>query len=301
MLDTGDLFFKKYGNSTQGDDSKNSSHKAYLILESLNLMGYDAMAIGDDDLTLGKDFLSDLSKKANFPFLSSNVIDEASGKPLFHSTLVKEVNGFRIGMFSLLAPEAFLGPEDSRKKGLSIRSPVEVAQAMVKELQPKTDFIFLLSHLGYPKDLELAQAVSGIHLIFGGHTGMNLVYPPVVKNTILLQTASKGMYVGRLDLTILNDDLSFFFNVSTKRTLENTLRNVTAQLGNAKLAEAEKKQLQKSKEDIEKKLTQLQGKNEFTNRVLPITEQMKDHPEILKMIEEYRSKYPDPAKPVSPQ
>jgi 2',3'-cyclic-nucleotide 2'-phosphodiesterase (5'-nucleotidase family) len=301
MLDAGDLFFKKYGSSTQENNSNNSGPKAHLILESLNLMGYDAMAIGDDDLTLGKDFLSDLSKKANFPFLSSNVIDEASGKPLFHSTLVKEVNGFRIGMFSLLAPEAFLGPEDTRKKGLNIRPPVEVAQAMVKELQPKTDFIFLLSHLGYPKDMELAQAVSGIHVIIGAHTGMNLVYPPVVKNTILLQTASKGMYVGKLDLTILNDDLSFFFNVSTKRTLENTLRNVTAQLGNAKLAEAEKKQLQKSKEDIEKRLSQLQGKNEFTNQVLPITENMKDHPEIAKMIEEYRSKYPEPPKPVSSQ
>ena len=117
MLDAGDLFFKKYGSSTQENNSKNSGPKANLILESLNLMGYDAMAIGDDDLTLGKDFLSDLSKKANFPFLSSNVIDEASGKPLFHSTLVKEVNGFRIGMFSLLAPEAFLGPEDSKKEG----------------------------------------------------------------------------------------------------------------------------------------------------------------------------------------
>jgi 2',3'-cyclic-nucleotide 2'-phosphodiesterase (5'-nucleotidase family) len=301
MLDAGDLFFKKYGNSAQENNSKNSGPKANLILESLNLMGYDAMAIGDDDLTLGKDFLSDLSKKAKFPFLSSNVIDEASGKPLFHSTLVKEVNGFRIGMFSLLAPEAFLSPEDSRKKGLTIRPPTEVAQAMVKELQPKTDFIFLLSHLGYPKDMELAQAVSGIHLIIGAHTGMNLVNPPVVKNTILLQTASKGMYVGKLDLTILNDDLFFFFNVSTKRTLENTLRNVTAQLGNAKLAEAEKKQLQKSKEDIEKKLVQLQGKNEFTNRVLPITENMKDYPEISKMIEEYHSKYPELPKPVSPQ
>jgi len=299
MLDAGDLFFKKYGSLE--NNSKNSGPKANLILESLNLMGYDAMAIGDDDLTLGKDFLSDLSKKANFPFLSSNVIDEASGKPLFHSTLVKEVNGFRIGMFSLLAPEAFLGPEDTRKKGLTIRPPTEVAQAMVKELQPKTDFIFLLSHLGYPKDLELAQAVSGIHLIFGAHTGMNLVYPPVVKNTILLQTASKGMYVGKLDLTILNDDLSFFFNVSTKRTLENTLRNVTAQLGNTKLAEAEKKQLQKSKEDIEKRLAQLIGKNEFANRILAITENMKDHPEMAKMIEEYRSKVQEPPKPVSPQ
>jgi 2',3'-cyclic-nucleotide 2'-phosphodiesterase (5'-nucleotidase family) len=301
MLDAGDLFFKKYGNSAQENNLKNSAPRANLILESLNLMGYDAMAIGDDDLTLGKDFLSDLSKKAKFPFLSSNVIDEASGKPLFHSTFAKEVNGFRIGMFSLLAPEAFSGPEDIRKKGLSVKSPTEVAQAMIKELQPKTDFIFLLSHLGYPKDMELAQAVSGIHVIIGAHTGMNLVYPPVVKNTILLQTASKGMYVGKLDLTILNDDLSFFFNVSTKRTLENTLRNVTAQLGNAKLAEAEKKQLQKSKEDIQKRLSQLQGKNEFTNRVLPITENMKDHPEISKMIEEYRSQYPELPKPVSPQ
>jgi 2',3'-cyclic-nucleotide 2'-phosphodiesterase (5'-nucleotidase family) len=104
MVDAGDLFFKKYGNSAQGNDSKSSSHRAYLILESLNLMGVDAMAIGDDDLTLGKDFLLDLSRKANFPFLSSNVIDEASGKALFHSTLVKEVNGFRIGVFSLLSP-----------------------------------------------------------------------------------------------------------------------------------------------------------------------------------------------------
>jgi 2',3'-cyclic-nucleotide 2'-phosphodiesterase (5'-nucleotidase family) len=64
---------------------------------------------------------------------------------------------------------------------------------MVKELQPKSDFIVLLSHLGYPKDLELAQAVSGIHLIVGAHTGMNLVYPPLIRDTILLQTATKGM------------------------------------------------------------------------------------------------------------
>ena len=63
---------------------------------------------------------------------------------------------------------------------------------MVKELQPKTDLIILLSHLSYPKDMELAQKVQGIHVIVGGHTGINLPYPPVIKNTIILQTASKG-------------------------------------------------------------------------------------------------------------
>jgi len=54
--------------------------KAHLMIEGLNLMGYDAIGIGDDDLTLGKEFLLEISKKANFPFLSSNFFDEASGK-----------------------------------------------------------------------------------------------------------------------------------------------------------------------------------------------------------------------------
>jgi len=299
MLDAGDLFFKKYGNSAQGDDSKNSSHKAYLILESLNLMGYDAMAIGDDDLTLGKDFLSDLSKKSNFPFLSSNVIDEASGKPLFHSTLVKEVNGFRIGMFSLLAPEAFLGPEDSRKKGLSIRSPVEVAQAMVKELQPKTDFVFLLSHLSYPRDLELAQAVSGIHIIVGAHTAMNLVNPPVVKNTIVLQTAPKGMYIGRLDL-IFSNHKAPFYNLVIKRSLENNIKNYDARLNAKEAPESEKAQFRKMKEDAERKLQQLQGMNEFQNKIPALTGAMKDDPEIASLVEAYKSKFPGPGPGASP-
>ncbi len=69
--------------------------KANLMVESLNLMGYEALGIGDDDLTLGKEFLVELSKKAKFPFLSSNLVEAESGKPLFQSYLIKEVNGLK--------------------------------------------------------------------------------------------------------------------------------------------------------------------------------------------------------------
>jgi 2',3'-cyclic-nucleotide 2'-phosphodiesterase (5'-nucleotidase family) len=74
----------------------------------------------------------EISKKANFPFLSSNLFDEASGNTLFRSSIIKEVNGLRIGIFSLLSSEFFTGPFDPRKKGLTIRPPIEVAQEMVK-------------------------------------------------------------------------------------------------------------------------------------------------------------------------
>jgi 2',3'-cyclic-nucleotide 2'-phosphodiesterase (5'-nucleotidase family) len=300
VLDAGDLFFKKFSNPIPENELKMVSDKAYLIIESFNLMGYDALGIGDDDLSLGKEFLMGISKKAKFPFLSSNLIDEESGKLLFRSYILKEINGLRVGIFSLLSPDVFLSPTDIRRKGLIIRNPVETAQIMIKELQPKTDLLILLSHLSYPKDVELAQIVSGVHFIIGIHTGANLIYPPLVKNTYILETAPKGMYGGRLELNIFNNTFSFY-NSTEKRSLESRLNYIKYRLIAKETPEAEKAQWRKAKEDTERALGQLQGKNQFTNIIFPIREEMKDHPDIQKMVDEYKGKYPETEKPASPK
>ena len=274
--------------------------KARLMIESFNLMGYDVVGIGDDDLTLGKEFLLEISKKANFPFLSTNLFDEASGKNLFQPSLIKKVNGLRIGIFSLLSPDLFTNPSDPRKKGLSIRPPIEAAQAMVKELKPKTDLIILLSHLGYAKDIELAQSAQGINIIVGGHTGINLVYPLVIKNTIILQTASRGMFGARLDLSFHNDE-PIFYNSATEVSLENNLRNLNQRLNVQGTPEAEKAQLEKAKEETERTLSQIQTKNQFTNHIIALQPQMKEDPDIKKLVDAYKAKTQTTANPVSPK
>jgi len=90
--------------------------------------------------------------------------------------------------------------------------------------------------------MELASSGLWNPLDHWGFTRHEFVYP-LSSKTDPSSDRFKGMYVGKLDLTILNDDLVLFLNVSTKRNFGETLRNVTAQLGNAKLAEAERKQL----------------------------------------------------------
>ena len=259
-------------------------------------MGYHAIGIGDDDLSFGKKFLLELSEMSNVPFISSNLIDEDSGKPLFQRYIIKEVNGFKIGIFSLLAPEVFLGPSDSRKKGLIIRDSVETARQIIRELGLQTDLIFLLSHLSYPKDVELAQKISGIHIIVGGHTGVQLSNPPVIKNTIVLQTASQGKYAGRLDLTLLSKEASVY-NESTKRSLESNLKKVLYQSRSGQTSEAQKAEWQKARERYESALQQLEGKNFFTNTISPLSQQVEDHPVIKKMVDEYRSKFPEKSNP----
>jgi len=300
VLDAGDLFFKKFTHPIPENELKKVNEKAQLILEGFNLMGYDALGIGDDDLTLGRDFLMEMSKNAQFPFLSSNIINEDSGKLLFQPYLLKEIAGMKIGIFSLLSTDLFTGPNDLRKKGLVFRDPVETAQAMVRELQPKTDLIIVLSHLSYPKDVELAQNIPGIHLIIGGHTGANLLYPPLIKNTYLLQTVPKGMYGARIDFTFNNNTFSFY-NSTEKRSLESRLNYIKYRLMAKETPEREKAQWLKSKQDTERALAQLQGKNEFTNIIFPLREGMKDHPDVLKMVDEYKSKYPETEKPAPPK
>jgi 2',3'-cyclic-nucleotide 2'-phosphodiesterase (5'-nucleotidase family) len=268
------------------------TQKARLIIDCFNLMGYDAVAIGDDDLSLGKKFLLELARKAKFPFLSSNLFDEESNKLLFQPYVIKEMDGLRIGIFSLLSRDTFTSPSDPRKKGLIFRDHFETAQEMVRELGPQTDLIILLSHLGYPKDVEFTQKFSGIHMIVGGHSGVHLSDPPVFKDTIILQTFSKGMYAARLDLTLLKDKVSFY-NIKTKSSLQTSLKKFQSQLASVNASDAERDQWRRAKESYEQALQKLEGKNYFTNTIVPLNESIKDHPDIKKMVDDYKSKFPE--------
>jgi 2',3'-cyclic-nucleotide 2'-phosphodiesterase (5'-nucleotidase family) len=269
-------------------------------METFNVMRYDAMGIGDDDLSLGKELLVKVSKKAKFPVLSSNVLDEASGRPLFQSSVIKEVNGLKTGIFSLLSPEAFLGPSDPRKKGLIIQSPVETAQNMVKELGSQVDLVILLSHLGYPKDVELVQTVPGIHIIVGGHTGVNLTNPPVINNTVIVQNASKGMYATQLTVTLLDRGRTFY-NVATKRSMINNLQILHQRLASKDASKVQRDQWIRAKESTERALRELEGKNHFTFSYTALHNGMKDHPEIKKMIEAYKGEFEGEGKPEHPK
>jgi 2',3'-cyclic-nucleotide 2'-phosphodiesterase (5'-nucleotidase family) len=208
LLDSGDLFFDKYHKAISVENVAAQSEKAHLILKCYNLLGYDALGIGDDDLSLGKDFLVDLSKNAGFPFISSNLVDQETGQALFPTYVIQETGGLRIGIFSLLSANFFSNESDSRTKGIALRDPLEEAKSILSEIRPQADLVVLLSHLGYISDIELAEILPGIDVIVGGHSGRSLSYPMQVRDTIIVQVGSKGLHVGELRLQLAPDKSS---------------------------------------------------------------------------------------------
>ncbi|MFA6795786.1 MAG: bifunctional metallophosphatase/5'-nucleotidase, partial [Proteiniphilum sp.] len=71
----------------------------------------------------------------------------------------------------------------------------------------KCDLVVCLSHLGYEKDLNLAESSRHIDLIIGGHSHTYLQEPTERLNldnkpVTIYQTNGRGAYVGRMDLTL---------------------------------------------------------------------------------------------------
>ena len=108
------------------------------------------------------------------------------------------------------------------------------------------------------------------------------------------------MFGARLDLRFYNNE-PIFYNSATKISLENNLANIHQRLNSKDIPEAEKAQWQKAKEDTERTLSQLKGKNVFTNNIIPLQEQMKDHPDIKKMVESYKAKTQTTESPAPPK
>ena len=84
---------------------------------------------------------------------------------------------------------------------------------LVRETE-KPDLVVVISHNGMDVDLKMASRVSGIDVIFGGHTHDGMPAPTVVKNsggkTLVTNAGSNGKFLGVMDLDVGNGGLKDF-------------------------------------------------------------------------------------------
>lgn len=207
LLDAGDqfqgsLFYSKY----QGQTSA----------EMMNLVGYDAMGIGNHEFDGGPERLRAFVDAVNFPVLISNA--DVSAEPklaevLMPSTVI-ERGGFQYGLIGLVPAntQEISSPENT----LIFTDPVEALRREIDNFNAQgINRIIVLSHSGFPIDLDIAAKVNGIDLIVGGHSNTLLSnsaekadgpYPtwvttPEGGRTAVVQAYAYGKYLGRLNVT----------------------------------------------------------------------------------------------------
>ena len=170
------------------------------IVDLMNAMGYDAMTSGNHDFNYGQDRLLELSKKANFPILASNVIKK-DGKLLLNDKkyIIKDMNGLKVGIFGLSTPETAYKSHPDNVKGLSFVDPTTKANEIIKELKGKVDIIVAIAHLGVEGDTpskKVAENVDGIDVLVDGHSHTVMPEGTQIKNTLIVQTGEYDTNLG---------------------------------------------------------------------------------------------------------
>ena len=156
LLDAGDSLFgdRFLGQQTQGKG----------IVEAMNLLGYDAMALGGGDMRLGLDTLRQRMAEAEFPFLSANLVLSGTETLFAEPYTIKEMGDHRVAIIGLTEP----GAADAVQGAVVVLDPIEAARRYVAEVSSKASIIIVLSHIGVEEDMKLAGEVEGIDLIVSG-------------------------------------------------------------------------------------------------------------------------------------
>lgn len=193
-----------------------SQYKGAVEAEFLNLMGFDAMTIGNHEFDDGEPALKTFLNTVKFPVVSANVKPSLKSQLAFRVKpyVVLEVGGQKIGIVGAVANET---PEiSSPGPEISIEEDVATITAAVAELQGQgVDKIVALTHVGYPRDLAAIAKIPGVDVVVGGHSHTFLAngvdkaegpYPTMVDNpdghkVPVVQAASYSKYIGELDLT----------------------------------------------------------------------------------------------------
>ncbi|MEL6584567.1 MAG: bifunctional metallophosphatase/5'-nucleotidase [Pseudomonadota bacterium] len=148
-----------------------TTYKGAAAAEFMEAIGYDAMAVGNHEFDDGPEGLATFVDAVSFPVLSGNI--DVSGEPLLAGkvpgTTILEVGGERVGIVSALASDT--NETSSPGPNVVFSDEVMSVQAQVDALTAEgVDKIIALTHVGLPKDIEIASNVTGLDAVIGGHS-----------------------------------------------------------------------------------------------------------------------------------
>jgi 2',3'-cyclic-nucleotide 2'-phosphodiesterase/3'-nucleotidase len=209
------------GDTIQGSPFEQFPHVRWSepspTIAAMNLIGYDAMAVGNHEFNFGLEVLRRAEHQADFPFLSANTIDNATDEPAFPTHMVIEVNEIRIGVIGLVTPNIPGWEQPEHYRGLAFLPMDEVAREQIRLLRETEgcDLVVVLAHTGFEKRLDdgapsgteiedfgwrLAQT-PGIDVLLTGHTHQDIP-PQELNGTIVSQPRARAHLLTRIDLEL---------------------------------------------------------------------------------------------------
>jgi len=195
------------GDQQTGSVFSSLEHKGAIggaIAQVFNLLELDAAALGNHEFDHSYANTKRLIELANYPFLSTNIIDLNTDDHLSpHPYAIIALDSIRIGVMGLTMIDLNKRVKADNVRDLSLLPYVLSIDRYLDRLAAQTDLIFLLTHLGFEADSLLATRLDDrISMIIGGHSHTPLPDPVVVNDILILQAGAHLTFLGQLDILV---------------------------------------------------------------------------------------------------
>ena len=204
----------------------------------MNLIGYDAMAVGNHEFDNPLSVLRQQEKWSKFPFLSANIYQKSTGERLFKPWALFKRQDLKIAVIGLTTDDTAKIGNPEYFTDIEFRKPADEAKLVIQELQQteKPDIIIAATHMGHydngehgsnaPGDVEMARALpaGSLAMIVGGHSQDPVCMAAENKKQVdyvpgtpckpdqqngiwIVQAHEWGKYVGRADFEFRNGEM----------------------------------------------------------------------------------------------
>ncbi|CAM4506352.1 bifunctional metallophosphatase/5'-nucleotidase [Paenibacillus typhae] len=191
------------------------------VIACLNELRYDAAVPGNHEFNYGLSYLRNAVEASDFPWLSANIVDAATGQPAFGMPyrIYEMENGVRIGVLGLTTSYIPAWEQPQHITGLLFEDPVSTAQKWVSVMRTvvKADVIVVSYHGGFERDPEtglptepltgenvgyaLCEQVEGIDVLLTGHQH-RAIENCSIHGVCVVQPGNEGRYLGKITLLL---------------------------------------------------------------------------------------------------
>ncbi|HHZ7488161.1 TPA: bifunctional UDP-sugar hydrolase/5'-nucleotidase UshA [Citrobacter freundii] len=204
----------------------------------MNLIGYDAMAVGNHEFDNPLSVLRQQEKWSKFPFLSANIYQKSTGERLFKPWAIFKRQDLKIAVLGLTTDDTAKIGNPEFFTDIEFRKPADEAKLVIQELNmgEKPDIIIATTHMGHydngnhgsnaPGDVEMARSLpaGSLAMIVGGHSQDPVCMAAENKKQVdyvpgtpcapdkqngiwIVQAYEWGKYVGRADFEFRNGEM----------------------------------------------------------------------------------------------
>lgn len=163
--------------SFAGDPGVPGKMQTDALVEGMNALDYLVANVSPVDLGHGLEAFETWRERAEFEFISANLVWQDSGDPVVAATAIRKVNlrdgaktrSVRLGFIGLTSNDpAFMleGPDGRRVVTID---PITAAVKHLPALRKKSDAVIALVNFTLKESRVLPKKVEGIDLILGGH------------------------------------------------------------------------------------------------------------------------------------